>query len=282
MSLIALILLLLLGLLGGFAVNYLSDVLPWRRKLVQPFCLSCEALLRWDDHLMWWRKCPACGKRQSWRKGCVYLVYLLSALLLWRNPPPLLGAWLGMIVLIYFGVVVVIDMEHRLILHPVSLFGVGLGLVTGVWMRANYYNTHGATAGFQIIGISSRAWLEGLGASVLGGVVGFAIMGLLYSMGDRLMRALARRRGQPVEEVALGFGDVNLSGVLGLMLGWPVIILGLFISIFIGGIFSIIYLVLMLVARRYHLFTALPYGPYLVSGAILLLYFPSLVSRLVK
>jgi prepilin signal peptidase PulO-like enzyme (type II secretory pathway) len=66
------------------------------------------------------------------------------------------------------------------------------------------------------------------------------------------------------------------------MLGWPVIILGLFISIFIGGIFSIIYLVLMLVARRYHLFTALPYGPYLVSGAILLLYFPSLVSRLVK
>jgi hypothetical protein len=44
----------------------------------------------------------------------------------------------------------------------------------------------------------------------------------------------------------------------------------------------LIYLVIMVIARRYHLFTALPYGPYLVAGAILLLYFPDLVTRLLK
>jgi leader peptidase (prepilin peptidase)/N-methyltransferase len=93
---------------------------------------------------------------------------------------------------------------------------------------------------------------------------------------------MARKRNQPTDEVALGFGDVNLSGVLGLMLGWPVIILGLFIAVFIGGIISLIYLVTMALVRRYHLFTALPYGPYLVAGTILLLYFSSLVTRLLK
>ena len=107
-------------------------------------------------------------------------------------------------------------------------------------------------------------------------------MWVLYSLGNKLAQIMARRRGQSVDEVALGFGDVNLTGVLGLMLGWPVIILELFLGIFIGGIFSLIYLVIMLVARRYHLFTALPYGPYLVTGAILLLYFPGLISSLAR
>ena len=101
-----------------------------------------------------------------------------------------------------------------------------------------------------------------------------------HTLGEKLMRAVARRRGQPVDEVALGFGDVNLSGVLGLMLGWPVLFVGLYISVFIGGLFSLLYLVLMLVVRRYRIFTALPYGPYLVSGAFLILFFPNLVSRL--
>lgn len=212
----------------------------------------------------------------------VDLVYLIVSVLLWRNPPPVLGAWLGLVVLIYFGVVVVIDIEHRLILHPVSLVGAGLGLVTGTWLRANYFASHGATGGFQIFGLRSKAWSEGLGASLLGGVVGFAIMWVLYSLGDRLVRDMARKRNQPTDEVALGFGDVNLSGVLGLMLGWPVVILGLFIAVFIGGIISLIYLVIMALVRRYHLFTALPYGPYLVAGTILLLYFSSLVTRLLK
>ncbi len=61
-------------------------------------------------------------------------------------------------------------------------------------------------------------------------------------------------------------------------MGWPVIIIGLFVAVFIGGLFSLVYLVLMLIVRRYHLFTALPYGPYLVAGAVIILYFPGLVT----
>ena len=263
-------------------MNYLSDVLPWRRRLVKPFCRSCEAPLSWQDYLLWWRSCLTCGKTHTLRTVLVNLAYVVFAVLLWRNPPTVLGAWLGLVVLVYFGVVVVIDIEHRLILHPVSLFGAGLGLVTGTWMRGNYYYQHGSIAGVQILGLPAEAWLKGLGTSVLGGLVGFGIMWVLYSLGDRLVRGLTRRRGEPADEVALGFGDVNLSGVLGLMLGWPLIVLGLFIAIFIGGIISLLYLALMLVIRRYRMFMALPYGPYLVAGAVFLLYFSSLVTKLLK
>ncbi len=282
MSLLLLIVLILLGLSGSWLVNYLSDVLPWKRRFARPFCTSCQTSLNWMDYLMWWRACPACSKRRSWRYGFINLLYLILAVLLWRYPPATLGPWLGLALLLYFGVVVVIDVEHRLILHPVSLFGAALGLVSGTWLRAHYYSEHGATQGFQFLGVQSQAWLQGLGACLLGGVVGFIIMWALYSLGDRLIRGIARRRGQSADEVALGFGDVNLSGVLGLMLGWPVIILGLFIAVFVGGIVSLLYLVVLLINRRYHLFTALPYGPYLVAGAILLLYFPQLVASYLR
>ena len=73
--------------------------------------------------------------------------------------------------------------------------------------------------------------------------------------------------------MALGFGDVNLAGVLGLLLGWPGIVLGLLLAILIGGVVSLVYLVVMAVLRRYHTFMAIPYGPFLIISAILLLYF---------
>jgi leader peptidase (prepilin peptidase)/N-methyltransferase len=89
-----------------------------------------------------------------------------------------------------------------------------------------------------------------------------------------------RRKGQPVNDVALGFGDVNLSGVLGLILGWPVILIGLVVAVLIGGIVSLIYIVVKLITRKYEAFMALPYGPFLVLGAVLLIYFRNLVIKL--
>jgi len=109
--------------------------------------------------------------------------------------------------------------------------------------------------------------------TLLGGAVGFGVMYGLYWFGDVFARWLARRRGELLTEVALGFGDVNLAGVLGLLLGWPGIVAGLLLAIIIGGVVSILYVILMVILRRYHTFMAIPYGPFMVISAILLLYF---------
>jgi len=173
---------------------------------------------------------------------------VIVSIWLWSNHPEKLGYWGSLLVLSFFSVVIVIDIEYKLILHPVSLYGAVLGLLVGTY-------------------------LHGFISSILGGGVGFGIMLAFYWLGGVLLRFMARQRGEDVDDVALGFGDVNLSGVIGFMLGFPAVILGLFLAILIGGAVSLLYLVIMMVLGRYRIFSALPYGPFLVAGAVLLLFF---------
>jgi leader peptidase (prepilin peptidase)/N-methyltransferase len=245
----------IIGLLAGMLVNYLSDVLPWKRRLVKPFCINCDQPQNPINYFLWPRRCPACTLRRSWRTWLVDLIYLGLSLWSWHFPQPEVGYWLGMLLLIYFGVVVVIDIEHKLIMHPVSLVGAGLAL---------------------LIGVIRQGWIS----TMIGGVLGFGVMWLLFLLGEWIMKGLARLRGRTLDDVALGFGDVNLSGVLGLMLGWPLVLAGLVGAILIGGVVSLFYLLLMLALRRYHLFMALPYGPFLVVAAFILLYFGGPLGKL--
>jgi leader peptidase (prepilin peptidase)/N-methyltransferase len=182
--------------------------------------------------------------------------YIVASITITLHPPERVGYLLGLIILVYFGVVALIDLEYRIIMHPVSLAGAVLGFGVGIirvgWERA-----------------------------IIGGVAGFGIMWALYMLGIFLIKLIDRMRGRPVNDVALGFGDVNLSGVLGLMLGWPSILVGLIIAVLIGGLVSLVYLAIMLVTRRYQAFMALPYGPFLVMGAVLLIYFREQVLALI-
>jgi prepilin signal peptidase PulO-like enzyme (type II secretory pathway) len=122
----------------------------------------------------------------------VEAVFIVAAVWLSLSPPSQLGFYAGMLLLVYFGIVVIIDMEHRLILHVVSAAGAVLGLILGTW-------------------------LHGLVPTLIGGAAGFAAMLFFYYLGALLVRWMSRRRGDPQPEEALGFGDVTLSG------GWPLL-----------------------------------------------------------
>jgi leader peptidase (prepilin peptidase)/N-methyltransferase len=99
------------------------------------------------------------------------------------------------------------------------------------------------------------------------------LMWLLYQLGVLIIKLVKRSRGPLADEVALGFGDVNLSGVLGLMLGWPAVLVGLVVAVLIGGLVSLLYLLFKILTRQYQALMALPYGPFLVIGAGVLIYF---------
>ena len=116
------------GWLFGVVVNYLADVLPLRRRLTKPFCIQCDTTLSWVNYLIWPRKCPTCNHPRSIRVWVVEVFYIAASVMISQFPPNKLGFWLGMILLAYFGVVVLIDLEYRLIMHPVSIFGAVLGL----------------------------------------------------------------------------------------------------------------------------------------------------------
>jgi len=59
---------------------------------------------------------------------------------------------------------------------------------------------------------------------------------------------------------------------MGLLLGWPGIVLGLVLAILLGGAVSLIYIVGMLITRRYRTFAAIPYGPFLVLSGVILIF----------
>jgi len=244
------------GLVAGWLVNYLSDVLPTLYKLSRPVCSHCGDTFRWQDYFLM-RACQSCKHARSWRSGIVLITAIAISVALWINYPPKLGYWVSLLLMTYFGVVVVIDLEHRLILHMVTLTGAALGLIVGILNN-------------------------GLYSTLFGGVVGLVIMLLFYFFGMIFARYRARKLGVDDGEEALGFGDVTLSGVIGLMLGWPQITKALLIAILAGGLVSIFIILILFAMRRFqsmNVFTA--YGPYLVLGAVLLIFFPQVAEILV-
>ena len=246
MNLISLFIPIFLGLLAGSVINYISDVLPFTRRFSQPACLKCGEVFDWKEYLLL-KNCRSCGHKRGPRTYIVLLILVAGTVYIWFTPPRLINFLLAYIILIYLGVVFVIDLEHRLIMHPVSLTGAFLGLGVGIYAH-------------------------GLVPTLLGGAFGFGSMLLLYYLGEAFTRFMSKRRGEPIDEVALGFGDVNLCGVTGLLLGWPVILAGLLFTIFAGGIGSLLVIAYMLIRRRFSAFTPIPYAPFLIISVLYFLF----------
>jgi leader peptidase (prepilin peptidase)/N-methyltransferase len=148
-----------------------------------------------------------------------------------------------------FLLITVIDVEHHLILHVVSL---------------------PAAIALGVIGIFSPG--RGPVVTLLGGLGGFGIALGLWLAAQALAALLSRLRRRPLRETPFGGGDVTLAGVVGLSVGWPDVITALLITALANGAFGLIYLVLQLVRGRYRPFTPLPFGPFLALGA-LIVYF---------
>jgi len=75
-----------------------------------------------------------------------------------------------------------------------------------------------------------------------------------------------------VSPAGMGFGDVRLSFVLGLFLGWldlRLVLIGLFLGFLLGSVLGVLLVVLRLRGRRDHI----PFGPFLAAGAVLAVFF---------
>jgi prepilin signal peptidase PulO-like enzyme (type II secretory pathway) len=252
---------IILGWLAGWLVNYFADVLPFTRRLSQPTCPQCNTLFTWRDYFFL-RSCKN-GHPRKTRLWIVQIIILAASIYTSIKPPSKIGYFLGLLLIIYFGVVFVIDLEHRLILHPTSIFGAFLGLIVGIV-------THG------------------ISPTLLGGLGGLLIMLTFYGLGVLFTRIRAKRLlalGQETDdEEALGSGDVILVTILGIIVGWPLIWLCLLYGILLGGLVSLLIILWLVISGRYKknaLMTFIPYGPYFIITAALIIYFPKLLALIV-
>ncbi len=76
----------------------------------------------------------------------------------------------------------------------------------------------------------------------------------------------------------LALGDLYLVAPIGLMLGWPAIFSALFAAAFLSAGTSLV----LLASRRVGMRSYIPFGPFLVAGALLVLILDDRVLRVVR
>lgn len=234
----------LVGLVIGSMINIMADNLPEKMRLQRPYCLQCahvHAGANWFATVRWlWggRKCPGCGAPTRFRDVAVEVATVLLFALLPPLIPDLTSLLVNSFYIAALILVIVIDLEHRLILNVVTYPMTALALL-GSLILPDEQNT--------------------LPLALVGAVTGFVLFFAAYWIGQMLFGP-----------GALGFGDVKLSMAMGAMLGFHRILFALVLAILLGGIIS---LLVLLVNRRVNKRTFLPYGQYLaIAGIVMLIW----------
>ena len=252
----------LLGLVVGALINLCADQLPsWRRLRRLPFCPYCDEprpVWAWLGTLAYLRfkpECQDCAAPISWRHPLVELGTAGLFAFLWYQYGQ--GDQVALLIpyTVYsaiFVLVLVIDLEHKLILNVVMYPAWALALLGSLLHPSPHF--------YRL--------------ALLGGAVGFGILYLIYLLGVLFVKVMSRMRGKPINAVAFGFGDVRLGGFIGLVLGFPTVLNAIFVAILLGGLGGLVFwFVRAVILRRYSLFTAIPYGPFLVISAMFFMFF---------
>ena len=248
MIVIKLLIIVFCGWTMGVIINYLSDTLPVYRRLNYPTCYNCQNRISMIDYYLG-IKCRSCNKSRKIRfwiiNGLLCMVILYESILSSGNSGKLISE---LIIYSFLILITVIDIEHHLVLNMVSLVGVII---------------------FGTFGIYSHGWL----VTLFGGVTGFGIMFIFFFFGQVYSRYISKRRGIEVED-GMGFGDVSLSAVCGLLLGWPGVMGGIFLGIILGGIWSLGMILVALIRKSENqLLKYIAYAPFITiaTGALWLL-----------
>ena len=234
----------LLGLSVGSFLNLCIDRLPRGGSIVKPgsHCDGCGKALGPVDlvpvlsYLRLRGRCGYCGSRIPIRVLVVEIAAgTLFPLLIWHYGLTLEGA-AALVYLSFFLVIFFIDLEHRLILIVVVVPAMAVALAFSFFW-----------GGFE------EFWPRiGPGITVsalLGATVGACLMAIPHvATGGR----------------GMGFGDVYLAGLMGLGLGFPLVLVGLWVGIMAGGLAA----VTLLGSRRVKRKDAIPFGPFLILGAM--------------
>lgn len=242
-----------LGLIVPFAavfgaiIGSFLNVVVWRvplgMSIVKPRskCPRCGAGIAWYDNIpviswiMLRARCRHCGEPISWQYPLVESFTALAfGLIVWAGfaglvPLAVLPALL--VFMAYSIALSLIDIQQGLLPNAIVLPAypvIAVLLVLASWATGD--------------------WSALLHASI-GGAALFAFFFVVWF----------------VYPAGMGYGDVKLAGLLGLMLGWfgwAPLLVGSFAGFLIGAVVGVI----VMIARRTGRKTSIPFGPSLLAG----------------
>jgi len=235
----------LLGVAIGSFLNVCSDRLPAGKSLVYPpsHCDACGHRLTAKDlipifsYLQLRGRCRYCRAPVPRRVLWVELGTGLMFTFLYGH----YGLSVELAVTAFYGclflVLMVIDLEHKLILNKIVYPAAAAALIISAFLPQP--------------GIISFPWPEfinGAVNSVIGGTIGLVLL---------LIPAVISRGG-------MGWGDVKMAGLVGLVTGSQLVLVALFLGVVLGGLVAGMLLLLRIKKRK----EAIPFGPFLSVATI--------------
>lgn len=240
-----------LGIILGSFISCVVDRLAKKEDIIfkRSYCPVCHHQLAWFDlipivsFLILRGRCRYCQAKISWE----YPLVELSTGLLFTAIPLTLGVNSISVFLIIITVPLVIiflyDLKHSFI--PDGLIYPSLAFTLLFWLGEDWFLKNHFT-------VATSFFLKSLiGLGIFGGFLGFLYL-------------LTRGRG-------MGLGDVELGLLLGAILGWPQVLVGLFLSFLIGAILGLF----LITTTKKGWKTEVPFGPFLVLGSLTAFLFGS-------
>ncbi|MCG2688473.1 prepilin peptidase [Candidatus Parcubacteria bacterium] len=233
-----LILLFILGLIVGSFLNCVIYRLEKDQSFIsgRSFCPHCNHVLNWQDlvpvlsFIFLKRKCRYCYKLISWQYPLVELSTAILFLFIGFNFSDPISLIYYLVIVSLLLIVFVFDLKHHLIPDRVVYLAIG------------------ATAFWHLF---SKAQILNFILAAIG--VGLFFLAIYF---------LTHKKG-------LGLGDVEIAFFMGLFLGFPMILLAVFLAFSSGALIGIILIFL----SKKTLKSELAFGPFLVVATLFSAFF---------
>ncbi len=232
----------LMGLIWGSFFNVCIYRMPLSKSVVtgRSSCTQCQAKIAWYDnipvlsYLLLKGKCRQCKAPFSIQYPLIELATGLIFVSIYLYLGLNLYALWATVFCCNLFVISVIDFHHQIIPDELSLGGIVLGFLFTFFLP-------------------NISWIDSLIGILIGGG-SFFLVAFLYEK-------IAKQEG-------LGGGDVKMLGMIGAWLGYKSILPVIVLSSTFGAIVGVV----MMLAKRGQLRTAIPFGPFLALGAFLFLF----------
>lgn len=228
------------GLLFGSFFNVVGLRVPVKKSIVTPrsACPNCGhqltpfELIPVLSYILQKGKCRGCQSRIS----PIYPIFELLTGVMFAAAPYFVG-WSGELVVALtlismFMIIIVSDIHYMIIPDKILIWFAGIFLLERIIMPLD-------------------PWWD----SILGAVTGFILL---------LFIAIVSKGG-------MGFGDVKLYVLLGLVLGFKLVLISFFLSTLYGAVIGGLALLFRIVKKR----EPIPFGPFIAAGTLTAYFYGS-------
>ena len=247
-------LIIILGGLWGSFANVCIYRLPLEKGVVsgRSYCPNCKNQIIWKDnipilsYLLLSGKCRKCKKSISSQYILVEFISILFFTIIYYFYGITLTTLLLMVLSLSFIIIFFIDLKHFIIPNEISFSMMALGFIKSFdpnlhSLFPNYIN------------------------SLIGGLFGY---GIIWSI-IFFYKQIRKKDG-------MGLGDAKLFAVVGFWFGW----IAIPFVVFLSSIIALISVVPSLLKNSKNLSSQIPFGPYIIIGTLVYLFFENTFKSL--